>query len=428
MNNYWPPENTPEFALFVKTLAYNADTIKTHEQLQSAMSLTDTMKREHEKLLMEKKAQEKPTAEIITFSEIAPKPITWAWKNHIPIGKLTLFAGDPDLGKSQGTLDVAARLSLGKDFPDGSPGLLGDTIILSSEDDPADTLRPRLDALEADVSRIHFMKGERQADGKLKPITLTKIDTFTNALIQIRRNGQECKLIIIDPLNGFMGGDKDGNSNEDVRSLLDALCDLAAHEELAILGIMHFNKASMNSAQYRVMGSQAWYAKARSAWAFVQHKETSRRLFLPMKNNLAPPGTGLQYTIQERDIGGILAPFISWEGPVDDNIHDILRQSKPERDRTSPEQEQILELFENNPQTTLTTGEIAAALNKDVSAISHQIHKLRNAGKVKPAGYGKWTLSDSLPIQSTQTAQSTQSTEKVLPFPSTVAEKELEIW
>jgi hypothetical protein len=119
-----------------------------------------------------------PSAIIKTFSDIQPEKIKWLWKNRIAIGKLTIFAGDPGLGKSQGTLDMAARLSRCDCFPDGTPGILGDTIILSSEDDPRDTIRPRLDALNADMSRIHILEGERTHDGKVASVTLEKQTTF----------------------------------------------------------------------------------------------------------------------------------------------------------------------------------------------------------------------------------------------------------
>ena len=101
--------------------------------------------------------------------------LRWLWPRRIPLGKLTLIAGDPGLGKSLVTIDIAARVSKGSGFPDGAPCEPGDVIILSAEDDAEDTIRPRLDAAGADVSRIHLLEAVRvvMADGKSTESTFT---------------------------------------------------------------------------------------------------------------------------------------------------------------------------------------------------------------------------------------------------------------
>ncbi|GHU72449.1 hypothetical protein FACS189450_10260 [Spirochaetia bacterium] len=334
--------------------------------------------------------RKEPTAIIKPFSEIKPEPINWLWKNRIAIGKLTIYAGDPGLGKSQGTLDLAARVSLGKAFPDGSPCMLGDTIILSSEDDPRDTIRPRLDALGADVSRISIIKGERAPDGSTKPMNLLKVLTFMDAINQIREKGHDFHLLIVDPLDGFLDGG-DSNSNEEVRAALDGLCSLAERERFAIVGIKHLNK-SKGDAAYRVGGSIAFTAKARSVWIFTKDREKDRCLFLPQKNNLGPGGGGFQYSIQARDTGGIIAPFISWEGSADDDIQDVLNTQRAERERTAPEQEAIIEVLREASPRYMTTGDIAAVLEKSKQSVSNALGKMKEKGKVIYPGYGQWTI------------------------------------
>ena len=244
----------------------------------------DTSKLKELAKAKDKAGQNEAAAVIKSFADIKPERVTWLWKNHIAIGKLTIFAGDPGLGKSQGTLDMSARLSRGDSFPDGSPGMNGDTIILSGEDDPEDTIRPRLDALGADVSKVHILQGHKTPDGDIKPMTLLNVSMFLNAINQVRQQGREVKLLIIDPLNGFMDG-RDGNSNEEVREALDGISSLAEREGFAILGIMHLNKGAATAAAYRVTGSIAWTAKARSVWIFTKDNNTDRLLFLPQKNN-----------------------------------------------------------------------------------------------------------------------------------------------
>jgi hypothetical protein len=337
--------------------------------------------------------RKEPTAIITPLSDIKAEPINWLWKNRIAIGKLTIYAGDPGLGKSQGSLDLAARVSLGKAFPDGSPCMLGDSIILSSEDDPGDTIRPRLDALGADVSRIAIIKGERAPDGKIKPMSLLKVSTFMDAINQIREKGHDFHLLIIDPLDGFLAGG-DSNKNEEVRAVLDGICSLAERERFSIVGIKHLNK-SQGDAAYRVSGSIAFTAKARSVWIFAKDNTTDRCLFLPQKNNLGPGGGGYQYSIQTKDIGGIIAPYISWGSLAEDDIQNILNQSGPGRERAAPEQEKILEILHEATSRYMTTGDIAEALNKSTPSVSRALRKLKSQGKVLNPEYGQWTIFEA---------------------------------
>ncbi len=295
---------------------------------------------------------------------------------------------------------MAARLSRGDCFPDGSPGLLGDTIILSSEDDPGDTIRPRLDALGADVSRIHILQGERSSDGKTAGMTLEKLTAFLSAINQIRERGHDVKLLIIDPLNGFMG-DGDSNSNEDTRKAADAICSLAEREAFAIVGIMHLNKGK-GPPMTRVLGSMAWVAKARAAYIYTKDKETDRRLFLPLKNNLGPDVGGLQYSIQVRALydGGIEAPYISWEGTANDDIGDILcAPNRSNRERPTPEQDEIENLLREAAPRPMPTGELAEKLGKSPQSVSNALGKLKIKGRVVYAQWGQWTV----PTQETVT-------------------------
>ena len=110
-----------------------------------------------------------PGAVLRCFRDITPKPLLWLWPGRIPLGKLTLLIGDPGLGKSLLTNDVASRVTRGTLFPDGAACEVGSVILLSAEDDAADTIRPRLDAAGADVSRAHVLEAVRVqlTDGSL---------------------------------------------------------------------------------------------------------------------------------------------------------------------------------------------------------------------------------------------------------------------
>jgi hypothetical protein len=221
-------------------------------------------------------------------------------------------------------------------------------------------------------------------------MTLLKVSIFMDAVNQIREKGHDFHLLIIDPLDGFLAG-ADSISNEEVRAALDGLCSLAEKERFSIVGIKHLNK-SRGDAAYRVGGSIAFSAKARSVWIFAKDDKTGRLLFLPQKNNLGPGGGGFQYSIQAKDTGGIIAPFISWEGPADDDIQDVLSQPLPTREREAPEQEKILEVLKEAYPQHMSTGDIAAILEKSRQTISNALGKLKEKGKVLYPGFGRWTI------------------------------------
>jgi hypothetical protein len=340
---------------------------------------------------------QKPTALIIPFSKIPPESVKWLWKNRIALGKFSIFAGNPGMGKSLGSLELAARVSLGRPFPDDSECPLGDTMILTVDDDPNDTIRPRLDALEADVSRIHFIKGEKYPDGTIKPMTLKMAETFKDGIFQIKNTKHEVRLLIIDTLDDFLDGTS-SNSNEGVRSILDGICGLAEEEMFAFLGIKHLNKSNSDAA-YRVGGSIGFTGRARSVWVFSEDRRTNRLLFLPLKNNLGPKGGGYEYSIHEKDTNGITAPFIQWEGMVNDDVNDILSVIEPSSERSAPEQEAVLELLTKNGKS-MSTGEIAKGIGKTVQATSNILNKLKKMQKVSSKKYGQWEIASDTPVTS----------------------------
>ncbi|EQD41768.1 hypothetical protein B1B_14385, partial [mine drainage metagenome] len=116
------------------------------------------------------------------FSAIKPERVAWLWPARIPLGKLTLIAGDPGLGKSMLTAYIAAAISTGRTWADGTHAPAGDVLIVNLEDGQADTTRPRLDAAGADVTRVHAGDLVRQPDGALRCMTLADVQPIADAL------------------------------------------------------------------------------------------------------------------------------------------------------------------------------------------------------------------------------------------------------
>jgi len=224
--------------------------------------------------------------DVIRPADVKPQAVEWLWANRIAVGKLTLLVGDPGVGKSFLTLDMAARVSSGKPWPDsGRRQKRGSVILLSAKDDLQDTIRPRLDAAGADVSRVVAVKS---MDSLRKDL-----ETLDEA---VRETGN-VRLVVIDPLTAYLGG-VDSHKNAEVRSVLAPLAEMAASYRVAVVGVSHLNKATGGSAIYRTMGSLGFVAAAQAVWMAVKDREAEgRRLFLPAKANLSAEATGMAYKI-----------------------------------------------------------------------------------------------------------------------------------
>lgn len=267
-------------------------------------------------------------AAVTCLADIHPEPLRWLWPGRIPLGKLTILSGDPGLGKSLVTLAIAAAVSRGSSWPcrEGDASL-GDVVLVSAEDDAADTIRPRLEGAEADLRRIHILDAVEDTDesGKQqrRPWNLNEVVALSEKLVAL----PDCKLVIVDPLSAYLAG-TDSHKNADVRALLAPLADMARQRHVAVLCVSHLNKSN-GPAMYRTTGSLAFVAAARAVYAVAKDQnDASRRLVVPVKCNLARESTGLAYRIA---IGSGGAPIIQWEvEPVTVSADDVLASEDTE--------------------------------------------------------------------------------------------------
>lgn len=252
----------------------------------------------------------------IRLADVQRLPIEWLWPGRVALGKLTMIAGDPGLGKSLFTLTMAAHVSTGGSWPvDHATCPQGSVVILSAEDDPGDTIAPRLDAAGADTAKIHAIKmtveiSSSTGESITRGFSLRK---DVAALSDLLRTMPDTRLVIIDPISAYLDG-TDGHSNSDVRGLLMPLAELASKHRVALVCVSHLNKGS-GSPAYRVMGSLAFSAAARAVFAVGKDPgDEQRRLVLTVKNNLAPDRGGLAYRVEARS--GI--PVLEWD---DEPVH-----------------------------------------------------------------------------------------------------------
>jgi AAA domain-containing protein len=179
------------------------------------------------------------------LSEVEPEEVEWLWRDRLALGKLNLLVGDPGNGKSFVTLDTAARVSTGAEFPDGSPCVRGSVILITGEDGIADTVRPRLDAQGSDLTKIHQLK-IKSGDSERQFHIGAHLDQLRVKIREIA----DVRLLIIDPLTAYLG-DVDPNKDSRVRGLLTPFATLAEEMRVAILAVMHLNKAAVMDAIYR---------------------------------------------------------------------------------------------------------------------------------------------------------------------------------
>lgn len=168
---------------------------------------------------------------------------------------------------------------------------------MSAEDDPGDTIRPRLDAHGADVRRVHLLNSVRKIDEDgpyERLITLADVELIEQALQHLT----DCKLIVVDPIGSYLGGQTDAHRDNEVRQVLTPIAKLAEKYGVAVVAVAHRRKGAADHADDLALGSRAFTGIARAVWHVSRDpRNSARRLFLPGKNNLAIEGDGLAFSI-----------------------------------------------------------------------------------------------------------------------------------
>ena len=252
----------------------------------------------------------------------------------------------------------------------------GDVLIAAGEDVPEFTISPRLRAMGADLNRVFYLYGREGADGKETPWTVNDIATLRDAIQQIKDGGGELKLFIIDPLENFIGGDVDVYRNNEVRSALRAIMDLAKEENFTILAIQHLNKTTGAQALYRFAGSIAFAAAARTVWQVTKEKDSPSYLFANTKMNIAKQAPTYRYSII--DVDGIGIP--AWDCIVETDAETAMNGNGG---RDTPAQNEVLEIIRNNHPAATKYSDIVEATRKSKPNVSNILKELETAGKIR---------------------------------------------
>lgn len=274
----------------------------------------------------------------------------YAWNPRIPLGGLTLMAGEPGKGKSTVTSDISARATRGL-LEGDLHGEATNVVMATAEDALAFVMVPRLLAAGADLQRVHFVTVHR--DGT--DLGLAIPDDLVDLRGALRSTG--ARLLVVDPLLAHIPVRIDGYKDQHVRVALAPLHRLAEELDIAVLGIMHLNKREAGDLFSRIGGSGGFLAAARSALLVAADPNDDHvRVVAHGKSNLAPAAGALRFRLQPEQIDNpdpdddqpINVPRVEWLGESDLEVRDLLRTDHRSEARTEASS-WLLQVLKNGP-------------------------------------------------------------------------------
>ena len=243
---------------------------------------------------------------LINMRDVEVDPICWLWYPFIPYGKVTIIQGDPGEGKTTLVLQIIARLTKGESIIDEDESLPINVIYQTAEDGLADTIKPRLLAANADCSKVLVI------DDSDMPLTMRDA-RLEQAIIETN-----AKLVVLDPIQGFLGADVDMHRANEIRPIMKHISELAEKYKCAIILIGHMNKCSVGKSAYRGLGSIDFQAAARSVLIVGRIKdEPEIRVVCQTKSSLAPEAKSIAFRLSEEN-------GFEWIGKYDVTADDLL--------------------------------------------------------------------------------------------------------
>jgi putative DNA primase/helicase len=336
-------------------------------------------------------------------SQIEMEPVSWLWSGWLAAGKLHMLGGVPGTGKTTIALALAARVTRGGHWPDGTPfKATGNVVIWSGEDDAADTLVPRLVAMGANLDCIHIVSGITDPDGQ-RPFD-PAVDMA--ALITKAREVGDVRLLIVDPVVSSIAGDS--HKNAEVRRGLAPLVAFGESLRAAVIGVTHFSKGTQGRDPLdRLTGSLAFGAAPRLVFAasrkVAEDGEEECRVLVRVKSNIGPDGGAITYSLEQADLPqGIATSRVRWGGTIQGTARDILADAE-QTDVEADEESALREAVECLREILADGGpHEASEVTREAKSAGHAertIRRAREAMAIRPERDGKtrkwyWRLDE----------------------------------
>ncbi len=280
--------------------------------------------RNYFKSIVLKEPSKPETVKIIRMSDVELTPVEWLWKPYLPFGKLSVLQGNPGEGKTYFAMHLAAACTNGKLLPNMERMEPFNVIYQTAEDGLGDTVKPRLIEAGADLDRVLVI------DDSDVQLTLSD-ERIEKAIVE-----NNARLVIIDPIQAYLGADVDMNRANEVRPIFMRLGQVAQRTGCAILLIGHLNKAAGMQSLQRGLGSIDIAAAVRSVMFIGKLKhDPTMRILTHEKSSLAPPGASLAFSLG--DEGGF-----RWVGEYDITADEMLSGIEPQRETKTQQAKDLI--------------------------------------------------------------------------------------
>src|SRR6266480_2532041 len=326
------------------------------------------------------------------LSDVETRQIEWLWHGRIPLGKITILDGDPGIGKSLIAINIAACVSAGHPMPDGTPGIQGGVIIIAPEDSPADTIKPRLEAIGGNSAQVLIVDTVERFDAKRMgifnyPFSLSR-DLHDLEMTIMRR---KAKLVILDPLMAVLGHDVSATNDQDIREVLTPLAHVAERTRCAILIIRHLNKSSSTNALYRGAGSIGIIGAARMGLIAVRSPYDEQKCILATsKNNLSKQASHLLYQIVENEQK---IPYIQWLGEIYETVSNLLRPPT-----NIPFEHQEIHRVLRQANGSLDPKDIAELTGQKIESVRVILSRMYERGEIARPSRGRYASLDHVTV------------------------------
>jgi len=339
----------------------------------------------------------------LLLSEVETQQVRWLWLGHIPLGKLTILDGDPALGKSLLTLDIAARVTTGRPMPDGTPSEQGGVVLVAPEDGAADTLKPRLETAKGDPAQVLLLntvvhKGLETDEVYERAFTIPgDLAVLEEAIHRVK-----AVLVILDPLMAVLAPDINSFHDQDVRRALTPLAQLAERTGCAVVIVRHLNKGNSENKLYKGGGSIGIIASARVGLMVTPDPDDeNKRVLTTVKNNLSKWANPYTYQVVENEHG---VPYIQWLEESDQPALTLLGAEA----NLSYVRQIILKILKGS-NTPLATKEIAERMSQSAERIRVVLSRMQKAGEIVRPYRGYYTTPHHPSIGRKDTDKSTDT-------------------